>query len=106
MGTKPRSKNINLAQGVRSMLASWLWCAIDAHLCSLAGAMRNGEVKAIKFQHKQCCPSARGRRNLRQRLIMLRIKLLRNTEEALAAGDINSSAGIIVEDVIRISSAV
>jgi hypothetical protein len=105
MPTKPKAKTSILRRYVRSRLASWL-CAIDAHLWSLAGAMRNGEVKAIKFRHKQCCPSARGRRNLRQALITLKIKLLKNTEEAVAAGDINSSAGIIVEDVIRISSAV
>src|SRR6188508_1452669 len=104
MATKPKAKTSILRRYVRSMLASWL-CAIDAYLCSLTAAMWNGEVKAIKFGHKQCCASTSRCRNLRDGLIIVRIKLLKNTEEALAAGDINSPAGIIVEDVIRISSA-
>ena len=89
----------------RSLVASWL-CAIDAHLGSLATAVRNGEVEATKFRHKQCCTSVRRCRYFSHGLIMVRIKLLKNAEEAVAAGDINSLARSVVKDIIGISDSV
>src|ERR1044071_9835017 len=94
-----------LRRRARSRVVSWLR-AIDAHLGSLATAMRNGEVEATKFRHKQCCTSARRCRNLSHGLIMVRIKRLKNTEEAVATGDINSLARSVVEDIIGISDSV
>src|ERR1051325_7874626 len=90
---------------LRTRARSWL-CAIDAHLGFLATAMRNGEVEATKFRHKQCCTSARSCRNLRHRLIMVWINLLKNTKEAVAAGDIYPLARSVVKDIIGISDSV
>src|SRR5215468_1645996 len=97
-----KRKTAILRTHARLLLLSWL-CAIDAQLGSLATAMRNGEVEATQFRHKQCCTSARRCWNLRHGLIMIRIKLLKNTEEAVAAGNINSLAGTVVENIIGIA---
>src|SRR5262245_26057927 len=80
----------------------WL-CFVHPYLCSLAAAVRNGEIEAIQLRHEQRRPSARRGRSSPDWLIMIGVFLLKNTYRALAAGNIHAPARAVVEYIVGVS---
>src|SRR5713226_7333437 len=89
---------------VRSL--SLIFYRINPHFCTTARTRWNRQVEAVRalpsFAKISGCPGAQCRGYLGQKLVVVRILLLKNVDESLSACHINAFARGIVVEVVRV----
>ncbi len=75
---------------------------VNAYLCALIRAVRDGEVKTTQLRHKIRRVRARSRWNLGGDFLMVAIALVNDGDEAFFAGDVNPLMRGAIKSVVSV----
>jgi hypothetical protein len=79
---------------------------VDPQLCFLIASVRDGHVKAAEIRREERRPRAGRGRNPHIASIMIRVLLIEDGDETLAARDINPLSRGVIPEVIRVADRI